>query len=241
MNKFEEIWHFLTEGKPDEVQKYIQKGGKINFHNKKNETVLFDANVNLLQILLDGGIDINHVNTNGENALFKSNFESSKILIKNSINIHQLNKENENCLFYFNYEERGITSKFKLLLDNGINYNQINIYNEHVLFNANSWLTDVLLFDKGNILFDINQLNIFDEHCLTRYIENDYYNKLFLLLKKGFNPDYIDFNDDNIKHSEYYHFFVQKKQEYSAMKEKTIINESLHTSSEHLPITKKRI
>jgi len=240
LNKFDSLWHLLTEGTPDVVMNYIENGSKIDLHDKNNNTVIFDANSELIPLLVQGGVDINHTNVYGKNALFDADFTRSKILIENGINIHQLTKENENALFYWKDDRRGEYDKFKLLIEKGINHNQINIYNEHVLFVANSWLTDVLLFDKG-VDFDVNQLSSDGEHCMARYFDNDLYQKLFLLVKAGFNTDYIDFSCETIKNSTYYDFFLNKKLETEALKEKQLLNKVIEQYSETPVHIKKRI
>lgn len=240
LNKFDSLWHLLTEGTPDVVMKYIEDGGKVNLHDKNNNTVIFDANSELIPLLVQGGIDINHTNAYGKNALFDADFTKSKILIENGINIHQLTKENENALFYWKDDRSGEYDKFKLLIEKGINHNQINIYNENVLFVANSWLTDVLLFDKG-VDFDVNQLSSDGEHCMARYFDNDLYEKLFLLVKAGFKTDYIDFSGETIKHSTHYDFFLNKKLETEALKEKQLLNKVIEQYSETPVHIKKRI
>jgi len=240
LNEFDSIWHLLTEGSPSVVSKHIKNGGEYNIQDKEGNNVLFDANTNLIPFLIEAGLDINHTNIYGKNALFDAPFDKTKVLIEHGININQLSNENENALFYWNDSRRGEYDKFKLLIENGINYNQINIYNEHVLFLANSWLTDFLLFHKEAKL-NVNLLNSDGNHCMSAYFDNDMYQKLFLLVKAGFNIDHINFSDKYIKESQYYDFFLKKKFENDALKEKQVLSHLITGDSIDYNHIKKRI
>lgn len=97
----------------------------INLTDEYNQNALWYAtSCEMVQLLLDNGININQVDHNGKNAIWESSIDIIKLLIDNRININQLCSWGHNALHStkINY------TKFELLVNNGIDVNSISTY-----------------------------------------------------------------------------------------------------------------
>ena len=111
--------------------KYILDVKKVNIVTNKSLLLLASrrGHKEIVQLLVENGIDINQTNKDGQNALHwaceNGNNEIAEFLIQNGINLKQKDIFQQNVLHWAS--RRGYREIVKLLIEEGIDANQKDI------------------------------------------------------------------------------------------------------------------
>jgi ankyrin repeat protein len=191
----------------------------INHINNKGDNAFlslllnneYKNRINILNILIDNGIDIHHTNKDGNNALMysvriKENLDIIRLLIKNGIDINHKNKDGNNALIYaipsIAYIRDGVENLdiIRLLIDSGININNTNKDGNNALIYAinNDQISIVKIFLENKNL-NINIVNN-DNNSIINYFQS---NELFNIIK-----DYVNQKNNNKKICKYIIDFI---------------------------------
>ena len=196
-NSFDEniLEYFITKKskKSNNFSRYI------NHKNNNGDNALISncksfPNLNILNILINNGININNVNNNGDNALsyavispfLDKKLDIIRLLIDKGIDINNVNNDGDNAFFYTIISPI-LNRKLdivKLLIDKGININEINK-------DGNNALIIAIKFDYSEVveyLLPIININIINNNnnSIINYIKSY---KTFNIIK-----DYVDKN-----------------------------------------------
>lgn len=128
-----------------DVKKAIE-AGLLNVNDKKYYFLHDTNNIEMLELLINKGINLNRKKDSGNTALFKTNTLKTRLLIKHGININLINKEQQNALW------GSAIYPFKYLVKAGINVNQRDRNGQTALWDAFDIQIDYLL----NAGIDIN-------------------------------------------------------------------------------------
>lgn len=170
-------------------------------NNPRTRSITKFISKNIINKVLNMGININQVDKLGNNLLFylvlniynDDNFETMKYLIDKCININHVNHKGENILFTLD-EKYDISNALidsdeetsdeeednkdvklydilKYLIDIGININQINKKGENILFNFINYYKETKLLLDYGL--NINHLNKKKENILLYGVKND--------------------------------------------------------------------
>lgn len=85
---------------PAVIEMFIKSGGNINHLN--NENALFSAEYKKSLCLIQNGIEVNVRNNYGYNAMAEADLDVLKLLVEAGINIYNKDKNGENVLFIYN-------------------------------------------------------------------------------------------------------------------------------------------
>ena len=179
------------------LKKLIANGGKFksDIQDHKNvtkmlhETVTSDSNVDILEMLIDAGVDINGVDNNERTALMfaarAGNARAVKTLIEHKANVTHTDNHGRNALFYA--IENDTPELIDILIGNGIDVNQTNNQGNTALTYAckQEYTTSIdkiaskLIAHNANV----NLQNINGWTALMHAIKNRYYKTADILLK----------------------------------------------------------
>lgn len=168
-----------------DVKKAIEDG-LINVNDKKYYFLHDTNNIEMLELLINKGINLNRKNSFGNTALFKTNTLKTKLLIKHGININLVNKEQKNALW------GTAIYPFKYLVKAGININQRDNKGQTALWDAFDIQIDHLLNAGINVnAKDNNGRNVL--FTLDAF-DND---KLDTLINAGIDINVVDKEGNN--------------------------------------------
>lgn len=176
-----EILEFLTTGNLEAFNKIrTDRNLDINSINSKGNTFLFSDSIskNVVQMLIEEGINVHHVNNKGKNALFYVNIPVMKMLIKEKVNVNQIDSNNNNCLLN---NPRSLTKeKVRVLNKAGIDMNHVDNRKQNILFYL---LTNPFIFDLcAKLGSDHHITNVSGTSLYTLIYKGSELDKKFLLL-----------------------------------------------------------
>lgn len=191
-----------------DIKKAIETG-LLNVNDKKYYFLHDTNNIEMLELLINKGINLNRKKDSGNTALFKTNTLKTRLLIKHGININLINKEQQNALW------GTAIYPFKYLVKAGINVNQRDRNGQTALWDAFDIQIDYLLnagidinvVDKegNNALFNAkidSNSKWFKNECILfsyKYLDEEYQNDTIAhkLIEEGINIHQINKDGEN--------------------------------------------
>ena len=188
--KFQNKIPFLLENVIDQTDSYGLNALHLSSENGHKEVV---------QLLLEKGIDINQTNTYGQNGLHlasaNGHLEIAKLLIENGIDVNLNDKTGCNALIqatFSNNREIG-----QLLIEKGIDINQTDLNG----LNATNWALICghkeileLLIEKGS---DINQTDFYGLNAIHLASICGHKDKAKFLIEKGIDINQTDSTEES--------------------------------------------
>ena len=187
MKKYKKLKIYKYLDDPEMVTKIIESGGDVNrIYKKTKENALFFAindsvNIEVLQLLLDAGIDMNVQNKQGDSVVHLcSDYDKLKMIIAYGADVNIVNKMSLTPIFGCTNHERA-----KLLVDNGADLNVCDSAGNHFLKSVHASDFDLMkiFIDKGLSRFLEKRgltLDNFLESWSTREVVAYFENKLIM-------------------------------------------------------------